>query len=260
MNKKIQAYVARKERKKKIRKIILGSISFICIVTLIFVKAPFLNISKINIKGNKILKDNKVLQSKSVLGSNIFLLDKNKLQEDILKNPYIKSVDIKRILPNELEVVIEERKMIYRVKDNNKSYILNKDLIIMAISNNPDGMSLIDLKGVKIQNRTVGQAITNNKAVIALADKIGSEFISEKNKNTFTSLDLSSINNIVLHKDKIKIIMGNDKDLQKKYEKAYKIINDKDIDLKDGYIDVSFIDQPVIKGNIKKDLLEGDKE
>ena len=64
-------------------------------------------------------------------GKNIFLLSKTKIERELKKNPYIKKVTTKKILPNKIEVQIEERQKDYMIQSENGYFYLDKQGYIL---------------------------------------------------------------------------------------------------------------------------------
>lgn len=259
MNKKVQEYIRKRDRKRLIRKIVFGTIAFGIIMGTILLKAPFFNLNKVDVKGNKIIETSNVVDSKKLIGSNIFLLDTNEIKNEILKNPYVKTAEVKRVFPRGLAVNVTERKMIYKVKDANLTYILNKDLVIMSITDDAEHLALIDVAGIEITNKEIGKNITDDDNIKEITTKINDELLEGAENQIIDILDLSDINSIKMFKGDIEIILGSAKDLEEKYKIVSEIINDKNINLKDGYIDVSFLGKPVIKNNLADEKKEGEE-
>lgn len=259
MNKKVQEYISKRNRKRLIRKIVFGTITLVIITGTILLKAPFFNLSKVEVKGNKIIKSEKVIDNKSVIGQNIFLLDTNEIKNEILKNPYVKTAEVKRAFPNSLSVNITERKMLYEVREGELTYVLNKDLVIMSILNDSKDLSLIEIKGIKIDNKEIGKSITSKENITSVASKIDEEVLEGKEELLFEVLDLSDLNSIKMSRGDIEIVIGKATELDEKYKLVSEIINNKNLDLKDGYIDVSFSGKPVIKNNLADEKKEGEE-
>ena len=124
-------------KKKKIK----NTIRFIILVIIMLGIGAFLCTSKvfkiqeINISGNEqIMKEE--LQVEDKIGHNIFLISKIKIEKDFKKNPYVKKVTTKKVLPNKLEITIEERQKDFMIKTEDgyiymdkQGYLLEKSSI-----------------------------------------------------------------------------------------------------------------------------------
>ncbi|MGL5615570.1 MAG: cell division protein FtsQ/DivIB [Sarcina sp.] len=249
MDNQVQKFIEKKKR-KKLRKKVVMIVFLITGVTLgVMFKGSFFNINDIKLQGNVILDEKNIVKEKEILGQNIFLFDNKKLENIILSNPYIQSVNIKKELPNKLKVAIEERKMIYKIKEGDKNYILNKSLVLMDIKDSlEDGVSLIELQGITLENKVIGETIIKDEGRIKAAEILGENLLDKEKKMALAdNVEINSLNNIVMNKGNIKIILGNLDNLEEKYNKALKILSSEASNMESGYIDVSFNGNPVIK-------------
>ena len=60
-------------------------------------------------------------------------------------------------------------------------------------------------------------------------------------------VNVANINNIIIYFDNVEVKVGNGNDLIKKVNIALNILEDKKLNFKKGYIDLSFDGTPVIK-------------
>lgn len=124
-------------KKKKIKKTIRFIILIIIIIGIgIFLcTSKIFKIQEISISGNEqIMKDE--LQVEDKIGNNIFLMSKIKIERDLKKNPYVKRVITKKVLPNKLEITIEERQKDFMIRTEDgylymdkQGYLLEKSSI-----------------------------------------------------------------------------------------------------------------------------------
>ena len=252
-SKKVDAYFQIKARKKRRKKIMFLIMIFIIVTILVLVKAPMFAIKGAKVTGNKMIKSEGVINQKNIKGQNIFLVDTNVIKNEILKNPYIKSAEVKRKLPNLLDINISERKMFYKIKLDSKIYVLNNELYIMDILDDDKDLAIVEVKGLKVESVKIGERITSNEKVSLILLDIATKLIDKNKDSIFTSVDVSNKSDISIFKGDIEIILGQAIDLDEKYKKAMKILGSSNIKLKDGYIDVSVVDAPVIKDNLKTD-------
>ncbi len=91
-----------------------------------------LKIREIQIINNSFLTKNQVKNDLSFLyEKNIFLLNKNEIRNEISQNSFIKSLEIKKIFPNKIQVKVYEKKPIAIIQNKKKKYYFtdNNDLI-----------------------------------------------------------------------------------------------------------------------------------
>ena len=91
-----------------------------------------LKIREIQIINNSFLTKNQVKNDLSFLyEKNIILLNKNEIRNEISQNSFIKSLEIKKIFPNKIQVKVYEKKPIAIIQNKKKKYYFtdNNDLI-----------------------------------------------------------------------------------------------------------------------------------
>ena len=112
MPEKKKIKVKRKKRKLKVKRII------ICLLVLISLVLLFLYIKKLPIKniyivGNNILSDKEIIEEAGISNYPSFLATSSStIKKKLLKNNYIKEVNIKKKLLNKVYIYITEKKII----------------------------------------------------------------------------------------------------------------------------------------------------
>ena len=109
--KDVKKFIKAKKRKKLIKKLILMTI-VVAVGGFIFItKAPIFNIKSIALKGNVTIADEVLLSGISDrIGLNIFTVNQKQIKEEILKNRYVSTVEIKR---KGINTLILQRKLLY---------------------------------------------------------------------------------------------------------------------------------------------------
>ncbi|MCJ1668404.1 FtsQ-type POTRA domain-containing protein [Staphylococcus sp. NRL 19/737] len=119
--KREQQRIDRRKRQKRIQYIILTSLILLILLFLIYMFTPLSRISHINISGNKNLSNQQVEKALDVKpGSRMYTYSKRKGINNLKQNPLVKNVEIKKHLPNTLNVQITENNVVGVVKDKNK--------------------------------------------------------------------------------------------------------------------------------------------
>ena len=100
-----------------------------------FFKSLNLNIKEIKIENNFIIKDDEIRNKLNFLyDKNLFFLNTEKVKEIFQKEDFIESLVIKKIYPNKLKLIIEEKKPIAILHNKKKKYyISNKGELINFI-------------------------------------------------------------------------------------------------------------------------------
>lgn len=238
-------YIKKNKAKKNKRNILILGIFIVSIGSFALLKAELFNIVEVTIEDNSILSKEEIVDENELLGNNIFLVKLNELENKVLLNPYVDEVSIKRRIPNKVSVIVKERIASYKVIEDNKSYILNDDLVIMEKRDDLDGIILPILEGLDIEGRELGEGITENKEKIDFLKslKLTSDTYDDIK---IDSVNVSDINNIYLYLNDCKVILGANDNLEEKLTKAINILRSNKVNIYDGYINVSFGGNPVI--------------
>lgn len=131
-NKKIQ------NKKRNIAGIIKYSSLVILFITLILCAmfSPLFNIKTIQVEGNELITQNEIISlSKIQTGENTFKLNKSKIKNQIKENAYIDEVIIKRKLPSNIIITVEERKPAYLLEYAGAYIYLDKQGYMLEINN-----------------------------------------------------------------------------------------------------------------------------
>lgn len=129
---------SRKKRKKLISKkkvtVFISSILLIGVVIVFLLAAPVFNITKIEVDGNKsVSKENIINLSGLKKGENIFKLG-SKVNEKIKENKYIEKVNVKRVFPNTVKIMVQEREIKYQINLINSYVYIDKNGYILENS------------------------------------------------------------------------------------------------------------------------------
>ena len=143
MSKKQRQILKKKKRIKRMLK--FTALLIIIIAGIIFaLVSPIFNIKEINISNNNQINTETIISlSQLNLGQNIFKFNKNKVNKNIKTNAYIESVEIKRKLPNKVQIQIEERKQEYNVEFLNGYAYINNQGYILQISEEKQALPTI---------------------------------------------------------------------------------------------------------------------
>lgn len=126
------------KKKRKIKIIMGGTILLLIMIGIgVFLcTSDAFKIQEINITGNEQIMLEEV-QVYDRIGNNIFLTSKRKIEKDLKKNPYVKAVTTKKVLPNKLEIKIEERQKSFMIQvENGFLYLDNQGYILEESSIN----------------------------------------------------------------------------------------------------------------------------
>ena len=178
-------------------------------------------------------------------GRNIFAVDLDQV-ETLVRNEYpqLRNVEVKRDLPNTLEVDIVSREP-FAYLDTAGGIVLDREGMVLSSGDVPEG--IIKIKGINffLTKPTVGSKVDNaalDKALILIEGLRKKTRVSREEINY---IDISDKNNIVVGVKGVEIKMGID-DFSRKLDDLRGILEDPQIKMGGiRYIDLRF-DNPVI--------------
>ena len=121
----------------------------------------FCNIEEVIIKGNDCLSEDEILCSSKVkLGENIFKLDLKKSKDSLMQEPWIKEVEIKRVIPDKIIISIKERKPAAIIHIGEEYFSSTKEGIVLSKIDSPEEkFSLPLVLGLEIDEIKIGEII-----------------------------------------------------------------------------------------------------
>lgn len=115
-NSKKQNKKRKKKKNNKFAKILILIIIVIATTVFAFV-SPIFNINEIVVEGNEKIETETIISLSGLkIGNNIFKNNEQNIINNIKENPYVNNVKIKRVLPTTMEIIIEERNVVYQVQ------------------------------------------------------------------------------------------------------------------------------------------------
>ena len=219
MTKKQKQILKRKKRIKKILKkiilliLIIGGIIFALV-------SPIFNIQTINVTNNTTIPSETIISlSELSQGQNIFRFMKNNIIKKIKENPYIESVEIKRKIPNEVQITIQEREKDFNIQYLNEYAYINKQGYILEISEQKIEAPII--KGITTQedkieagNRLEAEDLEKLEVIIQIMNISKNYELDTK----ITSIDVTNKNEYTLYieSEKKTIYLGDKTNLSNK--------------------------------------------
>ena len=246
--KDVKKFIKAKKRKRLIKKLTLITIVVVVGGFIFITKAPIFNIKAITFKGNVTISSEVLLSEVSDrIGLNIFTVNEKDIRDEILKNRYVSTVDIKRKGINTLEINITEEAPVYYINNGVELLIVNNDLEVLEEVDNIDGRNLVEIKGVDLSVKDNESRVDEFNSYKSILTNFY-PFISQNRESIYiSSLDVSNIVNIIGYIENVEILFGDDSNLYNKMENVYRIMLDDNINIAKGYINVSFNGSPVIK-------------
>lgn len=125
----------RRKKKANRRAIALLSVFFLLLIFVLYFLSPLSNVNKINVQGNVYTTENIIVETSGLsTDTTIWKVNKEELKERLKELPEIKSADISIILPNTVQIKVEEHKRLaYMVSGSDFLPILSNGKVMEAI-------------------------------------------------------------------------------------------------------------------------------
>lgn len=104
-------------------------------VIVFLVTSPLFNITKINVTGNDKVSEEQIISLSQIeLETNIYKIVTSKVSENVKENAYIDTATVKRKLPNEIDIIVTERKPQYMLQYGNAYVYISSQGYMLEIS------------------------------------------------------------------------------------------------------------------------------
>lgn len=183
-------------------KVMLTFLLLIVAIVFIFVSGAF-DIAEIIVEGNAHISTEQIISFSGVeKGTNIFAISKKVIKDRLKENSYINDVKIKRVLPNQIKLIVEEREVEYVLHLANSYVYIGKKGYVLEISNDKPEVPIIlglttDLSNIKPNDR-LGEA---DFGKINMIIKIMETARNNKMENLITKIDVSNEMNYTIYLD-----------------------------------------------------------
>ena len=206
-------------------------IVFIMTVSAILISFWFIRFCRVNtisIHNNSAVSTEQILETANIKNNkHIFAVHVKKIEAAVLEtSPYIKSVQVKRNLPSEIVIEVEEYKADYCVSVLNKYYLVSDNLLVLESISEAEMIThtsaLLTLPEVNTEEKKFG---IGKKLVFV--DQEDDTFVSETLKTISESTLSGSLTSLTLHEEanitavvnnRYTLRLGNKKELAKKID------------------------------------------
>lgn len=244
----VKNYINIKRKKKLRRKIYMISTIVLIILLIFFTKAPIFNLKSITIEGTSNISAESVLEKvNNRIGKNIFTLNRKKMINEILNEPYFLSAKIKFSSMNSLVITVTEESPVFYVKKDGIYYIFTDKGVVIEVVDNIEGRNLVEITGITTENLLIGSTIVDNENIIAIFQTLYPYIAENKENLKFDTFDLSKIYDVKGYIGNVEVYFGSIEDIHEKINGVYNIMLNESVGLSKGYIDVTIKDMPVIK-------------
>ncbi len=156
----------KREKRYRIFKIILKILLLFAIIIgilLFLFISPVFNIKDINVQGNNKINAEAIKSlSKINIDENIFRFSSKQVAENVKENAYIDSVEVKRKIPNTVEIIVTEREAKYQLEYGNAFVYIDGNANILEISNENANLPIIrgystTQEGIQVGNKLINE-------------------------------------------------------------------------------------------------------
>lgn len=236
-----------KKKKRRIRTVatVLLFLIFVAGFFCAYFYAKGAPVGNIVVEGKSVYKDEKIISAADLeIGLNMYTVSETKINKKVTSElPYIRSVDIKRKLPDTIIVRIEPTKDKYLIAGE-KSYIcLDENLKVVSGKKRKLTEGSFRILGLEAQEAEIAsyyEPNENNKEKFELAQKIVGAIDSKgiMKKAEINLEDLSDVK--ITYDSRIMIYLGDCKDLENRISLASDVVETAASQGQTGYIDTRY--------------------
>lgn len=207
---------------------------------MLIINSNYFVIKEIEVKNNELISRDEVITLSNVINENIFLLNKENIKTNIMNNPYVENVKIKRKLPSKLVIDIKEKDIKGIIRVNN--YFVDVDSqgrMIHTVNQFPNG-KLIFIEGVNVKEYVYNNTIASDNIQLNAVVSVLKLFDFTQFKTNIQKVNVKDPYNIkIILKNGIEINIGDASNLEYKISYANTLINNESIKDKQGTIEIS---------------------
>ncbi|KXZ39552.1 cell division protein FtsQ [Alkalithermobacter thermoalcaliphilus JW-YL-7 = DSM 7308] len=231
--------------------LILIVILMISIFGYIFIKTDVFSLKEVSVVGLvKLDKEDILISGKIEKGKNIYMYNIKNVKDNILSNPYVKDVRIKRAFPNKIFIDITERVQICTIPYMGSYIIIDEEGVVLKVEENIENVDKPFLTGLTFDNFNLGKKIEikDKKLLSRILDLLNScnsanilDNISEINIDENMDIRLYTLQGI-------EVLLGQGEDINYKMFQLSKIMVDLHTkNITSGIVDMKFDTYPVYR-------------
>lgn len=135
--------------------LVAGAIAFLC-------TTPLFNVTEIEVIGNETVSKEEITSLSQIkLQENMFKILKSDIKENIKGNAYIENVAVKRVLPNKMQITVQERKVKFMIKVLDSFAYINSQGYILEVTPQTREVPIIVGMSTPEEEMVAGQRLNN---------------------------------------------------------------------------------------------------
>lgn len=239
-------FILKAKRRRKVRTIFIAIIILIIGVIIFATKSNVFIIKKVAVLGNPTMSGEDVKKrTENLIGQNIFYINENNIINEAKKNPYVKNVEISKTYPKQVNIKISEKLGIYYVDKDGYKYILDSESNLLEKTDNVQNRSLVNVIGIDLKDVELGNKTLDNSRMLEFLDVFYQIIKSNPTNYNINVIDVTDLMNIKVHIGNVEGRLGNDENIPDKMNKLLHIIENPNIGIVKGYVDVGFNGAPI---------------
>ncbi len=176
------------KKSKTIKKVLKWTSLFVVLLValIFFMMSPIFNVTEIIVSGNNVISTETITSLSQIeIGANIYKTSKEIIKKRIKENAYIESVEVKRKLPNKIELVVKERNTSYMLEYAGSFIYINNQGYILEVSNEKLDVPIIEgyttnTEELQVANRLNKEDLTRLEMILKIVEFKESNEILEK--------------------------------------------------------------------------------
>ena len=237
------------DRSKKL--ILISVISGLVISFAAYLTLPAFQVSNIIVLGNSKMTTEEIESRLNILlEKNTFLLDKQKIKEAFLSDPYIESVEISSKFPETAIFNIKKRQAVATVKFSGGFLVIDENGAVLESTQELSKIVKPLISGIEVTQVKLGEKLDiENQDIFGLIQSVISNVRSAKLLNNISQIEITGDSEILMTTPQgVNVLLGKGENLNEKML----ILNQILIDLHEkkiysGYIDMRYDGYPVYR-------------
>lgn len=183
-------------------KVLITFVLMIVGIVFVFVSGAF-NIVEILVENNETISSEQIISFSGIeKGTNLFAISKREIKSKLKENSYVNDVEIKRVLPNKIKLVVEERKPEYVLPLANSFVSIDRQGFVLEISNSKPEVPIIlgfttDLSNIKPNDRLEKTDLQKMNMIFKIMETATNNNIA----NLITKIDVSNEKDYTIYLD-----------------------------------------------------------
>lgn len=239
-------FILKVKRRRLVRRIAIIIIILAIGVISFATKSNVFIIKKVAVLGNPIMSGEDVKKrTETLIGQNIFYINKDNIIKEAKKNPYVENVEISKTYPKQVNIKISEKKGIYYLDKDGYKYILDNKSNLLEKTDNVENRNLVNVIGIDLKDVGLGNKTLDNIRILKFLDVFYQIIKNNPTNYNIDVIEVSDLMNIKVYIGKVEGRLGNDENIPEKMNKLLHIIENPNIGITKGYVDVGFEGSPI---------------